>query len=268
MKELISSINIMKIVLPIVYIVVAIVAYEIIKKIIYKVIKVNKKNHHYQRVETVRLLIINIVKYIIVVIALLAILATFGVNVNALIAGLSVTTAIIGLAFQDLAKDLIAGVSIITEAQYDVGDTIQVGTFMGQVESIGLKTTRIRDYTGATKIIANRYMDDIVNYSLHDSLAIVDVSVDYNQKSEKVEKVLKDLAENLSGTIPDTTGEIEILGINSLGDSSIVYRITVPAKPMAHYGVQRILRKEIKEALDNAKVKIPFPQIEVHHGKQ
>ena len=259
MKDLLSNINIMKIVLPIIYILIAIFAYEIIKKIIYKVIKVNKKNHHYQRVETVRALIVNIVKYIIVVITLLAVLATFGVNVNALIAGLSVTTAIIGLAFQDLAKDLIAGVSIITEAQYDVGDTIQVGTFMGEVEAIGLKTTRIRDFKGATKIIANRYMDDIINYSLHDSLAIVDVSVDYSQKSEKVEKVLKELAENLSGTIPDARGEIEILGINSLEDSSIVYRVTLNTKPMAHYAVQRILRREIKEALD---------QIEVHHGKQ
>ena len=267
MKELLSSINIMKIVLPIIYIIIAIVVYEIVKRIIYKVIKVNKKNQHYQRVETVRLLIINIVKYVIVVIALLAILATFGVNVNALITGLSVTTAIIGLAFQDLAKDLIAGVSIITEAQYDVGDTIKVGTFMGEVESIGLKTTRIRDYTGATKIIANRYMDDIINYSLHDSLAIVDISVDYSQKSEKVEKVLKDLAERLNGTIVDATGDIEILGINSLEDSSIVYRVTLKTKPMSHYAVQRILRKEIKEALDEAKVKIPFPQIEVHHGK-
>lgn len=268
MKDLLSNTNIMKIVLPIIYILIAIFAYEIIKKIIYRVIKVNKKNHHYQRVETVRALIVNIVKYIIVVITLLAILATFGVNVNALIAGLSVTTAIIGLAFQDLAKDLIAGVSIITEAQYDVGDTIQVGTFMGEVEAIGLKTTRIRDFKGATKIIANRYMDDIINYSLHDSLAIVDVSVDYSQKSEKVEKVLKELAENLSGTIPDARGEIEILGINSLEDSSIVYRVTLNTKPMAHYAVQRILRREIKEALDQAKVKIPFPQIEVHHGKQ
>lgn len=268
MKELISSINIMKIVLPIAYIIIAIIVYEISKKIIYKVIKINKKSQHYQRVETVRELIINLVKYAIVIIALLAILATFGVNVTALITGLSVTTAIIGLAFQDLAKDLIAGVSIITEAQYDVGDTIQVGTFMGEVESIGLKTTKIRDYKGATKIIANRYMDDIINYSLHDSLAIVDVSIDYSQKSERVEKVLKELAESLNGTIADTTGDIEILGINSLGDSSIVYRVTVPTKPMAHFGVQRILRKEIKEALDNAKVKIPFPQIEVHHGKQ
>ena len=139
---------------------------------------------------------------------------------------------------------------------------------MGEVESIGLKTTKIRDYKGATKIIANRYMDDIINYSLHDSLAIVDVSIDYSQKSERVEKVLKELAESLNGTIADTTGDIEILGINSLGDSSIVYRVTVPTKPMAHFGVQRILRKEIKEALDDANVKIPFPQIEVHHGKQ
>ena len=268
MMGILSNINIMKIVLPIIYILIAIIVYEIIKKIIYKVIKVNKKNQHYQRVETVRELIVNIVKYVIVVITLLAILATFGVNVNALIAGLSVTTAIIGLAFQDLAKDLIAGVSIITEAQYDVGDTIQVGTFMGEVEAIGLKTTRIRDFKGATKIIANRYMDDIINYSIHDSLAIVDVSVDYSQKSEKVEKVLKDLAERLNGTIPDARGEIEILGINSLEDSSIVYRVTLQTKPMAHFAVQRLLRKEIKEALDQAKVKIPFPQIEVHHGKQ
>ncbi len=267
MEELLSKINIMKIVLPLIYILIAIVIYEISKRIIYRIIKVNKKSQHYQRVETVRLLIINIVKYVIVIITLLAVLATFGVNVNALIAGLSVTTAIIGLAFQDLAKDLIAGVSIITEAQYDVGDTIQVGTFTGEVTSIGLKTTRIRDYKGATKIIANRYMDDIINYSLHNSLAIVDVSVDYNQKSEKVEKVLKELAENLSGTIADARGEIEVLGINSLGDSSIVYRLTLPTKPMAHYSVERILRKEIKEALDQAKVKIPYPQIEVHHGK-
>ena len=73
MKELISSINIMKIVLPIAYIIIAIIVYEISKKIIYKVIKVNKKSQHYQRVETVRELIINLVKYAIVIIALLAI---------------------------------------------------------------------------------------------------------------------------------------------------------------------------------------------------
>lgn len=269
MNEFLSKINInlSQIILPIIYIVIGIVIYEIIRKIINRMTKTDKNKDHYQRVQTVKSLILNIIKYIIVIIVILAILATFGVNVTSLVAGLGVTTAIIGLAFQDLAKDLIAGVSIITEAQYEVGDTIEVDGFMGEVEFIGLKTTRIKNYKGATKIIANRYMDNLINYSIHNSLAIVDVSVDYDQKYENVEKVLNQLIESLDGTIENVTGKIQILGINSLDDSAVTYRLTVETKPMQHFAVERILRKEIKEALQKAKIKIPFPQIEVHHGK-
>lgn len=269
MNEFLSKINInlSQIILPIIYIVIGIVIYEIIRKIINRMTKTDKNKVHYQRVQTVKSLILNIIKYIIVIIVILAILATFGVNVTSLVAGLGVTTAIIGLAFQDLAKDLIAGVSIITEAQYEVGDTIEVDGFMGEVEFIGLKTTRIKNYKGATKIIANRYMDNLINYSIHNSLAIVDVSVDYDQKYENVEKVLNQLIESLDGTIENVTGKIQILGINSLDDSAVTYRLTVETKPMQHFAVERILRKEIKEALQKAKIKIPFPQIEVHHGK-
>ena len=135
-----------QIILPIIYIIIGIVIYEIIKKIINKMTKYNKNKQHYQRVETVKSLILNIIKYVIVIIVILGILANFGVNVTSLVAGLGVTTAIIGLAFQDLAKDLIAGISIIIEAQYEVGDTIEVDGFMGEVEFIGLKTTRIRNF--------------------------------------------------------------------------------------------------------------------------
>ena len=259
--------NLSRIILPVIYIIIGITVYEIIKKIINKMTKYNKNKQHYQRVETVKILILNIIKYIIVIIVILGILANFGVNVTSLVAGLGVTTAIIGLAFQDLAKDLIAGISIITEAQYEVGDTIEVDGFMGEVEFIGLKTTRIRNFKGATKIIANRYMDNLINYSLHNSLAIVDVGIDYNQNSEKVEKVLNDLAKKLNGTIKEATGDIQVLGINSLDNSSVIYRITLEVKPMTNYSVERFLRKEIKETLQKANIKIPFPQVEVHHGK-
>ena len=165
--------------LPIIYIVIGMIIYEIIKKAILKLSASNSKLRKSQkhRLQTVNLLIINIIKYIIVIIVILLTLATFGVNISSLVAGLGVTTAIIGLAFQDLAKDLIAGIFIITEAQYEVGDTIEVDGFMGEVVAIGLKTTQIRDFKGATKIIGNRYMDNMINYSLHTSLAIVDVSV-------------------------------------------------------------------------------------------
>ena len=255
--------------LPIIYIVIGMIIYEIIKKAILKLSARNSrlKKSQQHRLKTVNLLIINIIKYIIVIIVILLTLATFGVNISSLVAGLGVTTAIIGLAFQDLAKDLIAGIFIITEAQYEVGDTIEVDGFMGEVVAIGLKTTQIRDFKGATKIIGNRYMDNMINYSLHTSLAVVDVGVGYEHSPEEVEKVLKNLAKELSGKIEEAKGEIEVLGINELDNSSVVYRVTLEVSSMQQYAVQRLLRKKIKEALDNAKIKIPYPQIEVHNGK-
>ena len=184
-----------------------------------------------------------------------------------MVTGLGITTAIVGLAFQDLAKDIIAGFSIITEGQYEVGDTIEVDGFIGKVVFLGLKTTRIRNIDGSTKIIANHHMDKIVNYSLNNSLAIVDVGVAYEIDSEKVLKILNKLADDLDGKVPDAKGKMKVLGINELGDSSVVYRVTMEVSSMKHYSVERYLRKEIKKAFDSANIKIPYPQLEVHNGE-
>ena len=259
-----------KIVTSFIYIIIGIIIYELIKSIINKTLGFtnrNLKNHQKQRVTTVKSLILNIVKYIICILIILAILSTFGVNVKSILAGLGIGTAIIGLAFQDLAKDLIAGISIITEGQYEVGDTIEVEGFMGEVVFLGLKTTRIRDYKGATQIIANRYMDKMINYSLENSLAIVDVSVAYENNSEEVEKVLNELFKKLNGKIENTKGDIQLWGVNELDDSSVVYRIAVETDSMKQWQVERRLRKEIKETFDKTNIKIPYPQIEVHNGK-
>lgn len=265
------TIDLKQLILPIVYIALGIFIYGIIIKIVERIMensKKNLKNHQYQRVKTLKMLIMNIIKYAIGIIVLLAILANFGVNVSSLVAGLGITTAIIGLAFQDLAKDLIAGFSIITEGQYEVGDTIEIDNFMGEVIFLGLKTTRIRNYKGAIKIIANRYMDNLINYSLDNSLAIVDVSTGYEHKPEEIEKVLNELAKKLNGTIKEAKGEIEVWGINELGNSGMIYRVAVPVESMKQFTVERYLRKEIKNALVESKIKIPYPQVEVHNGKQ
>lgn len=264
------TIEIKKIVFPIIFIIVGAILYKILKKTIIKITTRNTKklkSNQLHRIQTVNMLIINIIKYVIVIIVLLSTLAIFGVNVSSLVAGLGVTTAIIGLAFQDLAKDLIAGVFIITEAQYEVGDTIEVDGFMGEVISVGLKTTQIRNYKGATKIIGNHYMDNMINYSLHNSLAIVDVGTDYAHSTKEVETVLNDLANNLNGSIEYAKGDIKILGIDALDDSAVIYRVTVEVDSMKQYEVERFLRRKIKEAFDKANIKIPYPQIEVHNGK-
>ena len=265
------KINLHLIIAPIVYILVALIIYNIIKGILKKISSKSQKRitrvNQKQRIDTIFSLVISIIKYIIVTIVVLSILGTYGVNVTSILAGLGITTAIIGLAFQDLAKDFIAGFSIITEAQYEVGDTIEVDGFMGEVVYLGLKTTRIRNFKGATKIIANHHMDKIINYSLHNSLAVVDVAIAYEVDAEKAIKVLEDLSKELEGNVPNTNGPMNVLGIIELDDSSVNIRVTMETASMKQYEVERRLRKEIKRAFDEKGIKIPYPQIEVHNGK-
>ena len=270
MVKIIDSINFIALIKSLVYIIVAIIVYEIIRKIVIKSLNRNKKrlnNVHFQRVKTIQDLILSIVKYTIIIITLVTILSVWGFNVSTLVAGLGLGTAIIGLAFQDLAKDIIAGFAIITEGQYEVGDTIEIDKFMGEVTSISLKTTEITNFKGAKYIVSNHYMDKVINYSDNPLLAIVDISTPYEEKTDKTEKVLKDMIEEINGKVPNAEGDILLWGIQSLSDSAVVYRISVPAKSMKHFETERYLRKQIKDHLDKAGISIPYNQIEVHHGK-
>lgn len=263
------TINLKHIISPIVYIIVGIIIFKVLKRLIEKATS-NKKNLkaiQKQKINTLRALIINILKYTICIFIALAILAEFGINVKSILAGLGIGTALIGLAFQDLAKDLIAGFSIITEGSYEIGDTIEIDGFMGEVVFIGLRTTRIRNYKGATKIIANHYMDNLINYSNNNSLAVVDVSIAYECKEETIEKAFNEMFAKLNGNIPHATKDLELWGVNELSDSAVVYRIVVETEPMQQFVTERYLKKEIKKALDNSKIKIPYQQIEVHNGK-
>ena len=257
------------IVLPIIYIIIGIIIFSILKNILKKatnkrkVLRVAQK----QRIDTLTTLILNIIKYIIVILVILSIISLYGFNIKSILAGLGIGTALIGLAFQDLAKDLIAGFSIITEGEYEIGDTIEIDGFMGEVVFIGLRTTRIRNFKGATKIVANHYMDNIINYSDNNSLAVVDVSIAYEENEEKIEKTFNKLFEKLNGKLEFATKNIELWGVNELSDSGIIYRVVVETKPMKHITTERILRKEIKKEFDKAGIKIPYTQIEVHNGK-
>lgn len=263
------TIDVQHIIYPIIYIIIGFITYKLLKKLVNNILlKTPKmKKQHQQRANTIRIVILNVIKYAIVILVLLAILATFGVNVKSIVAGLGITTAVLGLAFQDLAKDLIAGISIITEDQFEVGDTIEYDGFMGEVIFLGLKTTRIKDYRGAVKIIANHKLDTVINYSLNNYLAIVDIGVSYDENPEKVEATLEEIRKEINGKVPNAIGNIEIWGLDDFEDSNMRYRIVVETKPMQHYGAQRFLRSEFKKGLDKRNIKVSYPEIEVHNGK-
>lgn len=264
-----QTIDLKLIILPVVYILIGVIVFEIIKKLFLRA--ANRKGvlkaAQRQRIQTLSTVVLNIIKYLVVILVILAIVSLFGFKVGSILAGLGIGTAIIGLAFQDLAKDLIAGFSIITEGEYEIGDTIEIDGFMGEVVFIGLRTTRIRNFKGATKIIANHYMDNIINYSVNNSLAVVDVSIAYEEKEDLIDKTFRELFNKLNGKLEYATKDLEVWGINDLADSAVVYRVVVETKPMKHIATERVLRKEIKKAFDEVGIKIPYTQIEVHNGK-
>lgn len=259
--------NLRYLLLPIIYIAIGLIVYNIIKRIINKSIKIESlRPQHRQRAQTVSMLLLNIIKYIILIIVLLAILSGFGINIKSILATLGITTAIIGLALQDLAKDIIAGFSIITENQYEVGDTIEVDAFMGEVISLGLKTTKIKDYKGAIKIISNHNMDKIINYSQSNSLAVIDIDVDYKHNPDDVEKVLKDLSIKLKNRVPNSLGDLTVQGITDLSTSSVVYRVTQKLS-LWNSMRQKDFKKRNKKHFDENNIKMPYSQIEVHNAE-
>lgn len=259
--------------LPIIYICIAILVNSIICGVLEKAVslKIGHLPHtsgNYKKSQTVLSLSKAIIKYVIMIIAFLAILTVYGVNVASIIAGLGLVGAVIGLALQDILKDVFAGISIILENQYAIGDNIEIGEFRGEVISLGLKTTKVKNYQGAVKVFANRNITEVINYSLSSSLAIVDVSVAYEEDLNKVEKVLNDLAEELTNSLDKLEGPVEVLGITDLSDSSIIYRLTVKTEPVENFQIEREIRRAIKNRFDKKNIKIPYPQIEVHHGNK
>ena len=257
-------------ILPIVYIIIGIIVYLLIQGFINHIFsskRLLKKRHHQKRADTLRMMLLNIIKYIIVIFVVLSILTVFGIDIKSILAGIGITAAIIGLAFQDIAKDLLAGISIIIEDQYEVGDYIEINGFLGEVVGISLKTTRVRDYKGRTKIYANRSITEVINYNLSSNAAVVDISVAYEENNEKVDKILNKTIDNLNKTLPKLRGKVELLGIESLDDSAVIYRIIAPVSSMEQYKTERLIRKQIKEVFDKEKIKIPYPQVEVHNGK-
>lgn len=255
--------------MPIIIIICAVITQKIFDNIIKKTFNPNKKRDKIQerKSNTLKSLLTNIIKYVIWVIAFLWILAIFGIDTAAIITGLGVVSLVIGLAFQDILKDILAGVSILFENAFAIGDLVKIGDFQGTVIDIGLKATKVQAYTGEIKIISNRNITEVINYSIDKTLAVVDIPVSYEEKIEKVEKILMVTAATLKEKIPSLVSDVELLGIQELSDSAVIFRMVGKCKPAKHFEVERQMKKEFKNCLDKNGIKIPYMQIEVHNEK-
>ena len=183
-----------KFILPVIYIIIGVIIYNVIKIIIKKI---SKSRFADKKKVTIISLIRNIIKYIIMIFIVLAILNVYGVDTSGVIASLGVAGVIIGLAFQDIVSDLLAGMFILFDNQFALGDIVTIDGFKGEVIGLGLMSTKIKSATGDVKILPNSSFRTVINHSMNDTTLFINVDVSYDTNISKLEKTLKTMEEDI-----------------------------------------------------------------------
>jgi moderate conductance mechanosensitive channel len=216
-----------------------------------------------QRARTIGLVLSNLITASLTISALIAILAELGVAFGALAAGAGILGAALGFGAQSLVKDFLAGLFIVVEDQFGVGDFVDLGTATGVVESIQLRVTEVRDGEGTVWYVRNGEILRVGNQSQGWSRIILDLPLAYNSDLEKAKKALEAAAAKLtenptlkSGLI----GKAEVWGIQALGGEEVVFRMVQQVRPSKKDAIARALRMEAKKALDKAGINLSTPE--------
>jgi len=214
---------------------------------------------------TILKITISMIDYSLKAILVLIILSIWGVNVLPALAGLGILGLVIGFGAQDLMKDFISGFFIVFEKHFDVGDIIEINGYKGEVIDIGLKTTKVKNWKKDVKLFNNASVQNAINYSCTESVAIVEVGISYRENVEEVIKILNEKLPSIRSENPDIIEDPVCVGVISFGDSSVNLRVVARTHSEKQYAVERNLRNEIKKIMDKNDIEIPFTQIVIHN---
>ncbi|MBH5319313.1 mechanosensitive ion channel family protein [Paenibacillus sp. GSMTC-2017] len=214
---------------------------------------------HARRMTTVGKLMKNVISYAFYFIVIMIVLSAIGIDLGPLIAGAGVAGIAIGFGAQSLVKDILTGFFIILEDQFAVGDVIQTGQFKGTVEVIGLRTTKIQSWTGEIHIVPNGMINEVTNFSINNTLAVVDVLIAYEADVNKAMEIIRETTKQLKHE--HLVKEPDVLGVQLVAALAVTIRVIAECNPNMHTFVARYMNKEIKDALDQNGIEIPYPKM-------
>lgn len=241
---------------------ISILLYNIIKKVMNKnqkskilKEKIGKKQRTYIR------LLNSIIKYTFIIVTLLIILQINGVNVNSMLAGVGILGIVIGIALQDALKDIIMGINIIVDDYFSIGDYIKYKGQEGKVVGFGLKTTKIllRDNNNILSI-SNRNISEIEKVS---NFIFISIPVPYEVSIAKFETMVPQIVDAVSHL--ENVENCKYLGLGELGESSMNYKLSIEYSPDYKLSVGKAALRAIKIVLDENKIEVPYPQLDVHN---
>lgn len=223
-----------------------------------------------KRAKTLTGLLNTTITVVVYTAAAMMVVTELGIAIGPLLAGAGIAGVAIGFGAQSLVKDVISGFFMLLENQIRVGDVVQVAGIAGLVESVNLRTTRLRDLEGKVHIIPNGIIDVASNFTKDWSRAVLEIGVAYKEDVDEVIAVLEEIGEELCND-PEWGDFIlepmSLLGLDSFGDSSVNIKLFFKTKPLKQWDIARQFRKRVKKVFDEKGIEIPFPHLTVYMGE-
>jgi len=219
-----------------------------------------------QRFDTIARSLSTVAFLAIGVVAIVMVLAVWGVPIGPIVASLSVIGIAIGFGAQSFVKDLIAGIFVLIEDQYAIGDVVEIAGVSGTVEELRLRTTVLRGLDGSVYHVPNGAVRVAKNVTHEYSRLVIDISVAYEESIDRALTVIADEAESFSADEAWSGHLIEetrVLGVDELGESGVSIRVLLTTDPDERWTVKREFLRRIKNRFDAEGIEIPYPHITI-----
>lgn len=229
-----------------------------------------RKNHaevderQAQRTQTISAVLRSTASVIIFGVAFVMILAQFQINVAPILASAGVVGLAIGFGAQSLVKDVIAGMFMLAEDQYGVGDVVNVGSAVGTVEGVTLRIVKIRDLDGGLWYVRNGEISSVCNMSQEWANAVVEVPLEPSVEMVRAKAVIQRVLDRFAAESPAASDILEapaLAGVTSMANGAFTVRIVSKTKPNAQWTVGRALRESLKEAFDVEGIRLALPRL-------
>ncbi len=215
-----------------------------------------------QQIQTLASVLTSVGVFVILFVAALMVLPLLGLNLGPLLASAGIAGLAIGFGAQTLVHDFINGFFILLENQYDIGDNIRIAGVKGTVEDMSLRRTVLRDDDGTVHIVPNSEIKLVSNATRDWSQLTLRVAVAYSEPSDRILALLQQVGDEVRhdpAFADDIVSDIQVPGIDRVGNGEAEYLMLVKTRPNKQYGVSRELRRRIKELFQKNNIQAGAP---------
>jgi len=278
-QTIIDALPVQQIIGVVVVLTIAYIAQLFSKRVIQNVIRQSvrgskfvTKRDEMLREDTLISILYTTIRVVIWIAAILLSLGAFDINIGPLLAGAGIVGVALGFGAQTMVKDFLAGIFILGENQYRVGDVIEVNqTVSGVVEKVTLRITVLRNLEGMVHYIPNGTIEIATNLTMDYANVELNIGVGYSSDIDHVEKVINDVGLALFKDPEWSEIALEapyMLRLDAFADSALTIKILCKTAPSQQWSVKGELLRRLKKAFDKEGIEIPFPQVTIHSNEK